>query len=58
MAIRQLWTSQVATTVAAFFQPLAESERRDVNQADAREARALISSPRQPRRGRNHRASL
>jgi hypothetical protein len=32
--------------VADFFQPLAESERRDVRQADAREARALISPPR------------
>ena len=31
--------------VADFFQPLAESERREVRQADAREARALISSP-------------
>ena len=29
-----------------FFPPLAESEERDLRQADAREARALISSPR------------
>ena len=41
-----------------FFPPLAESERRDVRQADASEARALISSPRRRRHGGEHRASL
>ena len=38
--------------------PLAESERRDLRQADAREARALISSPRHRGHGGEHRASL
>ena len=47
-----------ATAAAGFFQPLADSERRDVNQADAREAGALISSPRFARHGGDHRASL
>jgi hypothetical protein len=46
------------TRLEADFSRLAERERHDVNQADAREARALISSPRVPRRGRDHRASL
>jgi hypothetical protein len=41
-----------------FSQPLDERERCDVNQADVREARALISSPRVPRHGRDRRASL
>ena len=40
------------------FPPLAESERRDLRQADAREARALISSRTPPRSRREHRASL
>jgi hypothetical protein len=34
------------TFVADFLQPLAASERPDASEADARKARALISSPR------------
>ena len=41
-----------------FFPPLAESERRDLRQADARESGALISSPRHRGHGGEHRASL
>jgi hypothetical protein len=41
-----------------FFPPQAESEGCDLRQVDAREARALISSPRHRGRGGEHRASL
>jgi hypothetical protein len=41
-----------------FFPPLAESEGRDLRQADAREARALISSPRHRGQCGEYRPSL
>jgi hypothetical protein len=41
-----------------FFPPLAESEGRDLRQADAREARALISSLRHRGHGGEDRTSL